>query len=522
MAERLQPSMQERESLDPEQGSMVLNEPVGAGPCACPGNKGQGTKQSEHTGSPLQRNLPEGWEWKTLGDIAEVCGGGTPRTNDPANFEGGSIPWVTPADLSGYTSKKIGHGSRNITEKGLLSSSARLLPSGTVLFTSRAPIGYVAIAANPIATNQGFKSFVLKEGILPDYVYWYLKGSKDLAESLASGTTFLELSGAKAKQLPIPVAPLSQQKLIVAEIEKQFSRLDEAVAGLKRIKANLKRYKAAVLKAAVEGKLTEEWRKANPNVEAGAELLKRILVERKMKWEEKNPGKKYKEPVAPDISNLPELPEGWVWASVDSICHQIGDVDHKMPKAKETGIPYISTKDFSPDGGINYENAKRIDQSDYDKLCRKIFPEKGDILLSRYGTVGEVRLVRNKTLFQASYSIAILKPLTEKMSAYLSFVLQTEPIQRQIKKHTRATAQPDLGLSHIRCLGMPLAPTYEQQRIIDEIDHLFSVADEIDAAVETNLKRAERLRQGILTKAFSARLALRSKSTIHPEASKGA
>ncbi len=99
------------------------------------------------------------------------------------------------------------------------------------------------------------------EDNLPDYVYWWLKGNKELALSLASGTTFLELSGAKAKQIPIPIAPPNHQKSIVAEIEKQFSRLDEAVANLKRIKANLKRYKAAVLKAAVEGKLTEAWRK---------------------------------------------------------------------------------------------------------------------------------------------------------------------------------------------------------------------------------------------------------------------
>lgn len=184
-----------------------------------------------------------------MGEIAEVVGGGTPRTSDPKNFESGSIAWLTPADLSGYSEKYISHGSRFITERGLRSSSARLFPEGTVMFTSRAPIGYSAIARNPIATNQGFKSFVLKPGVLPDYVYWWLKGAKQLAESMASGTTFLELSGAKAKQLPIPIAPIEDQRRIVAEIEKQFSRLDEAVANLKRVKANLKRYERATVTA---------------------------------------------------------------------------------------------------------------------------------------------------------------------------------------------------------------------------------------------------------------------------------
>ena len=187
-------------------------------------------------------DIPSNWTWSTMGEIADVVGGGTPRTNDPENYEGGTIPWITPADLSGYTAKNISHGERFITTKGLSGSSAKMMPSGTVLFSSRAPVGYVAIAANPVCTNQGFKSFVLKnKDILPDYLYWWLKGSKDLAESLASGTTFLELSGAKTKQLPIPLAPPGQQQSIVAEIEKQFSRLDEAVANLKRVKANLKR-----------------------------------------------------------------------------------------------------------------------------------------------------------------------------------------------------------------------------------------------------------------------------------------
>jgi type I restriction enzyme S subunit len=115
------------------------------------------------------------------------------------------------------------------------------------------------------------------------------------------------------KKNNVPLIPRAEQKLIVSEIEKQFSRLDEAVAALKRIKTNLKRYKASVLKAAVEGRLTEEWRTQNTDVEPAEKLLKRILAERKKKWEEKNPGKKYKEPAAPDTSNLPELPKGWVW-----------------------------------------------------------------------------------------------------------------------------------------------------------------------------------------------------------------
>ena len=157
--------------------------------------------------------LRAGWYWTTKGEIAHVVGGGTPRTNDSMNFGGGDVPWITPADLSGYAEKYISHGARFITRKGLESSSAKLLPAGTVLFTSRAPIGYAAIARNPVATNQGFESFVLKDGVLPEYVYWWLNGSKQRAEALAICTTLLELSGANAKKIPIPIAPIHDSRI---------------------------------------------------------------------------------------------------------------------------------------------------------------------------------------------------------------------------------------------------------------------------------------------------------------------
>lgn len=449
--------------------------------------------------------IPDSWTWTTMGEISDVVGGGTPRTNDPTNFEGGSIPWVTPADLSGYTSKKIGYGSRYITKKGLSSSSARLLPTGTVLFTSRAPIGYVAIASNPISTNQGFKSFVLKEGILSDYVYWYLKGNKDLAESLASGTTFLELSGAKAKQLPIPLAPIDQQKFIVAEIEKQLSRLDEAVAGLNRIRANLKRYKAAVLKAAVEGKLTEEWRKAHPRVETGAELLKRILAERKKKWVEKNPGKKYNEPVAPDISNLPELPKGWVWSSLGQLAWSVKDGPHYSPKYSETGIPFISGGNVRPEG-IDFSTAKYISPELHAELSQRCKPEYGDLLYTKGGTTGIARINTEKREFNVWVHVAVLKLVDSVEGFYVQHALNSAPCYRQSQKYTHGVGNQDLGLTRMVWITVPLPPLEEQRAIISEIDRKLSIIREMEHDVEVNLKRAECLRQSTLKKAFAGYL----------------
>jgi type I restriction enzyme S subunit len=167
----------------------------------------------------MENKLPEGWEWKKLGEIGEICSGGTPSTRDETNFDG-NIPWVTPADLSNFEGIYIEKGKRNISEKGLSSSSAKLLPKNSVIFSSRAPIGYVAIASNPLTTNQGFKNIILKEEILPEYIYYYLKKSKRLVESYASGTTFLEVSATRFSQIPVVIPPLETQQKIVSLLEK--------------------------------------------------------------------------------------------------------------------------------------------------------------------------------------------------------------------------------------------------------------------------------------------------------------
>ncbi|HDR1916424.1 TPA: restriction endonuclease subunit S, partial [Pasteurella multocida] len=125
------------------------------------------------------------WKRVKLSEVAEIIGGGTPKSNVSEYFDNGQIAWITPKDLSGYKSRYISKGERNITELGLENSSAKLLPIGTVLLTSRAPIGYVAIAKNEVSTNQGFKSLVLKEGNIPEFFYYLLKNNINLLEARA-------------------------------------------------------------------------------------------------------------------------------------------------------------------------------------------------------------------------------------------------------------------------------------------------------------------------------------------------
>ncbi len=146
-------------------------------------------------------------EWKecTIADLGMIFGGATPSTKNPENYDGGMIPWITPKDLSGYSDRYISRGERNITEKGLKGCSTQLMPRHSVLFTSRAPIGYIAIADNEVCTNQGFKSVVPNEQTDYLFLYYLLKFNKEKIEGLGSGTTFKEVSGSTMRGITVKV-----------------------------------------------------------------------------------------------------------------------------------------------------------------------------------------------------------------------------------------------------------------------------------------------------------------------------
>ena len=166
-------------------------------------------------------------EFKKLGEICEVIGGGTPSTKVSVYWSGQHY-WVTPKDLGQLKSAEISETEKKITNSGLKNSSAKLLPVGSVILSSRAPIGYVAINSVPMATNQGCRSFVCGPELFNKYLYYFLLGSRDHLQMLGSGSTFLEVSGSRLKEIEIPVPPMAEQRRIVEKIEKQFAKIDDA------------------------------------------------------------------------------------------------------------------------------------------------------------------------------------------------------------------------------------------------------------------------------------------------------
>ena len=185
-------------------------------------------------------------EWKevTLGELGTIVGGATPSTKNPSFYDG-NIPWLTPKDLSVNSNKYILRGERNITEAGFKSCSCKILPKGSVLFSSRAPIGYVAIAANDMCTNQGFKSVIPNEETDSEFLYYLLKYNKDYIASQGSGTTFAEVSGKTMKDIEVVVPKEKEDQRRIASI---LSSLDRKIELNNKINADLEEMAQAIFK----------------------------------------------------------------------------------------------------------------------------------------------------------------------------------------------------------------------------------------------------------------------------------
>ena len=309
-----------------------------------------------------------------------------------------------------------------------------------------------------------------------------------------------------------PFAPLPEQHRIVAEIEKQFSRLDASVAALNRAQVNLKRYRSSVLKAACEGKLVpteaEMARDEGRDYEPADRLLARILVERRVQWASKPKRRgKYKEPAAPDTSALPELPVGWVWATIDQLAH-IG-----------TGsTPLTSNRHFYEGGTVPWVTSSALNSSEIRTPnrfvtsqavaeCRLSIYPPNTLLVAMYGE-GKTRGKCAELFFRAATNQAIAAIVMEGSATGCRPFTKTflASNYEETRRLSSGGVQPNLNLSLVKRLKLPLPPLAEQRRIVAEVERRLSIIQQAEAAVEDSLKRAERLRQSILKQAFSGKL----------------
>ncbi|MEQ5054800.1 restriction endonuclease subunit S [Klebsiella michiganensis] len=482
--------------------------------------------------------LPAGWEWVTLATIGEIVGGGTPKSDNPQYWAKNGIKWLTPADLYGLKGKYISSGARDISPAGLSNSSARLMPKGSVLFSSRAPIGYVAIADAELSTNQGFKSCVPYIKDSAEYIYYFLLASAKKIDAEASGTTFKEVSGAIVSKILFPLPPLSEQLKIVSranelmalcdqleqhsltnldahqqlvetllttltdsqnanELAENWARISEHFDTLFTTEASIDALKQTILQLAVMGKLVPQ----DPNDEPASELLKRIAQEKAQLVKD---GKIKKQKPLPPISDEEkpfELPEGWEWCKFGLISEFInGDRGSNYPNKNEYvvhGIPWINTGHIEKDGTLTITDMNFITEKKFNEL-RSGKIQSGDLVYCLRGaTFGKTAFVKPYEAGAIASSLMIIRPFVREMGEYIYNYLISPFGRSQIFRFDNGSAQPNLSANSVMLYAFACPPLQEQFRIHKIITELFHICDNLklqtQSAQQTQLHLADAL-----------------------------
>lgn len=481
------------------------------------------------------RELPEGWTVAPLRDLADIQGGLTKGKKRPPGTTLRDVPYLRVANVQ--------RGYLDLTEVKTIEAtedevaSLRLEP-GDVLFNEggdrdKLGRGWIWNSEIPecIHQNHVFRARIYGKVLHPKLLSWYgnSEGAEYFMREGKQTTNLASINRTNLSALPVCIPPKPEQQRIVEAIESYFTRLDDAVATLERVERNLKRYRASVLKAAVEGRLVateaELARQEGRDYEPAAVLLERILEERRRRWEQaelarlQQSGKpprndawkaRYKEPAAPDTSNLPELPEGWCWATLDQCSYLVRNGQSRAPRAKN-GVPILRISAVRP-LSIDFSDVRYLPGTPADYASDLL--EVGDLLFTRYngnpslvGVCGLVRQIQATTAHPDKL-IKVRVPNELVSPNYLELASNTGASRKHISERTRTTAgQAGVSGGDLKQMPMPLPPLAEQVRIANEVERLFSLSDSSINIVATNHARAQRLRQSILKWAFEGKLA---------------
>ncbi|MFA5537075.1 MAG: restriction endonuclease subunit S [Bacillota bacterium] len=423
-------------------------------------------------------DIPENWKWVRLGEVGEVVGGGTPKTNVPEYWDKNGIPWLTPADMKFIKGKYARKGQRSISKMGLEKSSARLMPRGSILYSSRAPIGYIAIAENSISTNQGFKSLVPIVNETNEYLYYFLMANTKEIINRASGTTFKEVSGKEFGMTVVPLPPLAEQKRIVTKIEEILPYIDQYEKSWSELEELNKKFpedlQKSILQEAIQGKLVGQKVGEGTGEELYKEIQKekgRLLKERKIK----------REKPLPEITTdeIPfDIPENWKWVRLGDI-FQINPRNNIGDDTKVSFIPMALLE-----GGYQSRFSYEI------KLWKDV--KKGythfiedDIVMAKITPCFQnlksaiMRNLENGTgagttefhVFRNYYDVCL--------EYVLWFVKSPVFIYDCISKMTGTAGQQRVGTNIVKNYLFPLPPLAEQKRIVAKIEKLLPLCDKL-------------------------------------------
>ena len=452
------------------------------------------------------QNVPIPWAITALGEACLVIQGQSPP-GKTYNYDGDGLPFVQG---------KAEFGATYPQPVKWCSAPSKIAEPDDVRISVRAPVGPTNLCAPQSCIGRGLAASRPHGGIPAKYVLYGLRATQEELRSKATGTTFEAIKGSDLRSQPILLPPLPEQHRIVAEIEKQLTRLDAAVAALERVRANLKRYRASVLKTACEGRLVPTEAKLaraeNRDYEPADRLLQRILAERRARWQSQpRRRRKYKDPAPPDTSTLPRLPEGWAWAILAQISDLKGGVTkgrRYRPDESLTEVPYLRVANVQR-GYLDLSEMKTIEVTRGIVNQLKLLP--GDILFTEGGDRdklgrgwvwgGEIEeCIHQNQIFRSRLLLNEVRP---EFISWWGNSFGQQFFERSGKQTTNLAS---INLSVLSSFPVPVPPATEQQRIVAEVERRLSVIQQAETVVGASLKRAGRLRQSILKQAFSGKL----------------
>ncbi len=410
----------------------------------------------------LSTATKKGWRISSIGEECTVVNGGTPKTGVPAYWDGG-IRWITPAEMGKRDTPFIAETKRTITQEGVRNSSATLLPCCSVILSSRAPIGYLAINTEVMATNQGCKGLVPNQRLSYKYFFYYLLSIVELLDELGSGTTFKELSRGKLMEVPIPIAPATEQARIVSTLDEAFERIHSAKVNCESSIRNSQ--------ALFDSRLSSLFNQEGAN------------------WGRAS------------LSTL--LERGWISDHMDG--NHGGDYPRKEEFISD-GVPYISANCLT-DNEVDISKAKYLSPSRAAKL-RKGFAKDGDVLFAHNATVGPVATLHtDKPSIILGTSLTYYRCNTDFIRpAYLAHYMRSHSFRTQYEAGMRQSTRNQVPITKQREFFHVIPPVYEQETIAAELDQLSTDAGRLERIYGQKLAALDDLKQSLLSEAFSGNL----------------
>lgn len=427
-------------------------------------------------------SIPATWKWIRLGNCGNWYSGTTPSRTRP-DYYGGSIPWLKTGDLNDGL---ITNTSEKITELACKETSVHLNPAGAVLIAMYgATIGRLGLLSMESTTNQACCACTTYSGVFNKFLFFFLLAWRPNFIKQGAGGAQPNISKEKIINTPFPLPPLAEQKRIVDKLEELLPLVDAYGEAEQRLAAYEDRFpdtlKRSLLQEAITGRLVPQ-RAEEGSAETLYEEIRqekaRLIAEKKLKKTKPLP------PVTEEEQLFP-IPASWKWIRLEDVCSmKITDGTHQTPKyaTKDNGIPFLSAKDITTQK-ICWDNIKYITTDLHEELYKRIAPQKDDVLLAKNGTTGVAALVEENKIFDIYVTLAVLRPEKRLILPQFLWRLVNSPVcKRQFDSHLKGIGVPNLHLTEIRKILIPLPPLAEQKRIVDKLEELLALAEHIHEA----------------------------------------